>query len=383
MIVNYNAEVDSWVEAGRPMPAEGFITTDTTRISWARSLRNALKKNIKLEVESPGFTVGLYRPFSKQRVYFAKLMNHERGKQPIYFPTPEAENYGFVITAPSSHYPDFSALMTDAVPDLHLHDSGQFFPRYTYVKNSSSPTTGQGDLLAEGDGPSSGCTRVDNIAEATLQDYRAAYGTGVTKDDVFFYVYGLLHSPKYRERFAADLKKMLPRIPRVTSPEAFRAFAAAGRELSALHIGYEDVEPYPLTQHWSPVAKALDEYERFTVTKMKYGGKSGAWDKTVLKYNAYLTLEDIPADAQRYMLGSRSALDWILERYQVKTDKASGIVNDPNDWSREHEQPRYIRDLIGRIITVSLETVRIVDGLPELGLEDGADTRGLEGASWD
>lgn len=302
-----------------------------------------------------------------------------------FFPTLEAENYGFYQVGAGSAVP-FTVLMTDALPDLHVTGAGsggQFFPRYTYVKNSSSPTTGQGDLLAGGDGPSSGYTRVDNITDATLQDYRATYGADVTKDDVFFYVYGLLHSPEYRDRYAADLKKMLPRIPQVNRAEAFRAYAVAGRELSALHIGYEDVEPYPLTERWSPVAETLDEYERFTVTKMKYGGKSGAWDTSVLKYNAYLTLEDIPVEAQRYMLGSRSALDWILERYQVKADKASGIVNDPNDWSREHDQPRYIRDLIGRIITVSLETMRIVDGLPALGLETAAHTQTPEGAPWD
>ncbi len=362
--------VDFYARQVDQLRAGGELNNDPTEIAWSGTLRSRVMKQKQVAIDPEARRSSMYRPFNKQHVHFQSELNERQYQLRLVFPTPETENYGFIVTAPSSHYPDFSTLMTDAVPDLHLHDSGQFFPRYTYVKNSSSPTTGQGDLLAEGDGPSSGYTRVDNITDATLKDYRAAYGSDVTKDHVFFYVYGLLHSPEYRERFAADLKKMLPRIPQVTEPGAFRAFAAAGRELSALHIGYEDVDPYPLTEHWSPVAEALDEYERFTVTKMKYGGKSGAWDKTVLKYNAYLTLEDIPADAQHYMLGSRSALDWILERYQVKTDKASGIVNDPNDWSREHEQPRYICDLIGRIITVSLETVRIVDGLPELGLEN-------------
>ncbi|WP_406017251.1 hypothetical protein OHA07_08085 [Micrococcus luteus] len=184
----------------------------------------------------------------------------------------------------------------------------------------------------------------------------------------FFYVYGLLHSPDYRERFAADLKKMLPRIPQVPSSD-FRAFSDAGRALSELHVGYESVEPYSLQEHWAIDPEALDEAERFRVTKMKYGGKAGAWDKTVVKYNGYLTLSGLPVEAQRYTLGSRSAVDWILERYQVKTDKASGIVNDPNDWGREHGDPRYIRDLLGRIVTVSLETIRIVDALPGLEAE--------------
>lgn len=244
-------------------------------------------------------------------------------------------------------------------------DAGQLFSRYTYVE-------AEGDLFSQGEGASSSMgrhTRVDNLTDATLTSYRVKYGAGVTKDDVFFYVYGLLHSPDYREHFAADLKKMLPRIPRVPSVEHFRAFSDAGRALSELHIGYESVDPYPLEEHWAVDPETLDEAERYRVTQMKYGGKAGAWDKTVVKYNGYLTLSGLPVEAQRYMLGSRSAVDWILERYQVKTDRASGIVNDPNDWGREHGDPRYIRDLLGRIVTVSLETMRIVDALPGLELE--------------
>lgn len=201
-----------------------------------------------------------------------------------------------------------------------------------------------------------------------MGEYRKTYGDDVSKDDIFFYVYGLLHSADYRAKYAAELKKTLPRIPQVKGSENFNAFVKAGRELSALHIGYEHVEPYPLAQTLTPVAPS-DEFERYTVSKMKYGGKSGAWDKTVIKYNSYITIGDIPEDAQRYMLGSRSGIDWIIERYQVKTDKASGIVNDPNDWSREHNQPRYIIELIGKITTVSLETMRIVDALPSLGAD--------------
>ncbi|MGN2299608.1 DEAD/DEAH box helicase [Micrococcus luteus KDCGSN] len=366
MIDNYNGEVARWEEAGKPTPVESFIDKDPTRISWARSLRTALAKGERLPVPNEeSRRVGAYRPFNKQTVYFARLVNHERGKQVAFFPELEEGNYGFMLTSPSSHYPEFSTLVTDRIPDQHLHDSGQFFPRYTYVE-------AEGDLFSQGEGVSSSAgryTRVDNITDATLASYRAKYGPAITKDDIFYYVYALLHSPDYRERFAADLKKMLPRIPQVPSVEDFRAFSDAGRVLSDLHIGYERVEPYPLEEHWAVTPETLDEAERYRVTKMKYGGKAGAWDKTVVKYNGYLTLSGLPVEAQRYTLGSRSAVDWILERYQVKTDKASGIVNDPNDWGREHGDPRYIRDLLGRIVTVSVETMKIVDALPTLEVE--------------
>jgi predicted helicase len=224
------------------------------------------------------------------------------------------------------------------------------------------------DLFAElGSQSDAGARRIDNVTDEALAEYRVEYGNGASKDDIFYYVYGILHASEYRQRFAADLKKMLPRIPKVPGMGRFREFADAGRQLAALHIGYEDAKPYPLAEHQTGLIPENDEYTKYTVAKMKYAGKAGSWDKTQIIYNGCITLKGIPAETHEYMLGARSALDWVLERYQVKTDKASGIVNDPNEWSREHQQPRYIIDLIGRIVTVSLETDRIVGDLPVLG----------------
>jgi len=172
----------------------------------------------------------------------------------------------------------------------------------------------------------------------------------------------VLHSTQYREAFAADLKRMLPRIPLAASTADFHTFAEAGRRLSDLHVGYEQVKPYPLHEQ-APIG--VDEWELYRVTKMKWQNKE---TKKELIYNSHITLGDIPAEAHEYMLGSRSALEWLIDRYQVKTDKASGIVNDPNDWAREHNDPRYIIDLAKRVTRVSVETVRIVKTLPELPL---------------
>lgn len=354
MIDNYNAEVDRWEAAGQPKPVEAFIDTDATKISWARSLRGALAKGERLEYDEGRMQDGLYRPFQKQKMYFARLLNHERGQMPKLFPSPTRGTLGFYLTSPSTHYPTFEVLATDSVPDLHTLDTGQFFARYSYTQADAN------QLIAEPE-------RIDNITDWALGEYRREYGAQVTKDDIFFYIYGLLHSPEYRERYAADLKKQLPRIPMVPGRKRFETFVDAGRKLSELHIGYETVEPYPLTESIRLGAPDA-QFERFTAQRMKYAGKAGAWDKTRITYNAFIDIDGIPDDAQRYMLGSRSALDWIIERYQVKTDKPSGIVNDPNDWSREHEQPRYIIDLIGRITRVSLDTMKIVDNLPDLGI---------------
>lgn len=355
MIANYNAEVDRWEAAGQPKPVETFVDTDAARISWSSSLRDHLGRCARIDPGAVNMRSSIYRPFNKQALAGHKPVIHRPAILERYFPSPDRGTIGFYLVGPGNDK-GFSALATDEIPDLSFWGSGQgqFFARYSYTR----PTP---DALF--DEPE----RIDNITDWALGEYQREYGSQVTKDDIFFYVYGLLHSPEYRERYAADLKKQLPRIPMVPGRDRFEAFAEAGRKLSELHVGYESIEPYPLTEAVSLAAPA-DEYERFAVKKMKYGGKAGSWDKTVIKYNDHIDINGIPEDAQRYMLGSRSGLDWIVERYQVKTDKASGIVNDPNDWSREHEQPRYIIDLLGRITTVSLETMKIVDSLPGLGI---------------
>ena len=181
----------------------------------------------------------------------------------------------------------------------------------------------------------------------------------------------MLHSPEYRETYAADLKKMLPRIPLVKDAQPF---VEAGRSLSELHLGYESVTPYPLDGLDMAAPDDETAYDVFRVEKMAFAKqrdpetKKLVADKSTVIYNDRITLSGIPQDAYRYMLGSRSAIEWIIDRYQVKTDKPSGIVNDPNDWSREVGDPRYIIDLLARIVTVSLETMQIVDALPPLDI---------------
>lgn len=216
---------------------------------------------------------------------------------------------------------------------------------------------------------------IDNITDFALARFQSAYGDFITKDDIFFYVYGLLHSTDYRETYAADLKKMLPRIPLVTDAQPF---IDAGRALSDLHLGYESVPAYPLdglpSQDGAGDSAEDGTYQRFQVEKMSFAKvrdhetKKLVVDRSTIIYNSQITLVGIPEEAYRYMLGSRSAIEWIMDRYRVKTDKPSGIVNDPNDWSREVEDPRYIVDLLARIVTVSLETMKIVDALPPLDI---------------
>lgn len=292
-----------------------------------------------------------YRPFYRTNVYLNRELNNAVYKIPEVFAEGVA-NLGIMLTSPSSHFPSFQALMVDQVPDVHALDTGQFFPRYTYELASAQPTLDIGDSA-------DGAIRQDNITPETIARYRRLYGQQATADDVFFFVYGLLHSPDYRSEFAGDLKKVLPRIPELADPADFWAFTSAGRRLSELHLGYESVEPYPVTV-------TGDVPHDLHVTKMRFGGKPGAWDKTTVRVTDTITVTGIPEEAQEYKLGSRSAIEWVLERYQVTTHKASLIKNDPNDWGREHGQPHYILDLLKRVITVSVETVAIVKALPPL-----------------
>jgi predicted helicase len=246
----------------------------------------------------------------------------------------------------------FSALITDAVPNLDTIEKGQCFPLYYF---EDARLDGSADARIFDLSSDDRFSRRDAITDQTLASFQQRFGSDVTKEDIFYYVYGLLHSPEYKERFAADLKKMIPRIPMTKD---FWGLSKAGRDLADLHLSYETVDPWPVT--------SIEPFEltpeQLRVTKMRFG--SGG-DKSVIVYNSYVTLRDIPREAYEYQVNGKLAIEWIMDRYEVKVDKDSGIHNDPNEWS---EDPRYVLDLVKRMITVSVGTMRIVKGLPALSV---------------
>lgn len=361
LIGTYNFERES-----RSANSTHEFDRDSSSIKWDGTLERRAIKGTAIGFEAAQIEVSLYRPFERRWLYLDRQLNNSVYKMPEMFP-PSLKNFGFYVPAAGSGH-RHSAIMLDGIPDIALWGSGagQFFPRYSYEKRVVDENQLGG---FDGDDEDE-YTRVDNVTDGILADYQATYGSDITKDDIFFYVYGLLHSPEYRERFAADLKKMLPRIPKVAD---FWGFSKAGRELSELHLGYETIEPWPLEEVSSASTSSASGDDVLRVKKMTYGGKRPKLDKSRVIVNEHLELRGIPEEVHEYMLGSRSALDWILERYQIKVDKASGIVNDPNDWRKEHGDPRYIVDLVKRITRVSVETVRIVSSLPALDIlkEDG------------
>ena len=389
MIDNYNAAV----EAGTTAEA---INTDSTQINWNRQLLRDLAARKHHLFDKDALRLSVYRPFCTQSVYFAREMNDMIYQLPQLFPTKAHINIAITIpSGPSAA--NFIPIMYTLIPALTPNGGNQTFPLYTW--EPLSPTSGsEPDLFADlatasesqADGAATassldfsrpigdqipvildGYRRVDNVTDATLASYREHYGdAGITKEDIFFYVYALLHHPEYRERYEDDLKKMLPHIPRAAG---FRTYASVGRELADLHVNYERVEPYPSVQEEASLHAPADPWERYRIgeRKMRFP-KLGRRDKdfTRLEYNDYVTLTGIPAEAQGYSISGRSPLEWIIDRYHVKTDKASGIVNDPNDFLREQGRPDAVVDLIKRLVTVSMRTQELLATLTKLEIPE-------------
>lgn len=389
MIANYNDQVD----AGKNSLTK---SNDSTHIAWGGDLPKDLDRSIRHTFEPNSIQRGMYRPYCLQYVYFSSAMNERTYQLTQLFPSPSHPALSFAVS--QGDIAKLGPLMTDCLPDLHFVGDVQTFPLYSW--EPLSPTSGsEPDLFADlatasesqADGAATassldfsrpigdqipvilgGYRRVDNVTDATLASYQEHYGdVGITKEDIFFYVYALLHHPEYQERYEDDLKKMLPHIPRAAG---FQTYASVGRELADLHVNYERVEPYPSVQEEASLHAPADPWERYRIgeRKMRFP-KLGRRDKdfTRLEYNDYVTLTGIPAQAQGYSISGRSPLEWIIDRYHVKTDKASGIVNDPNDFLREQGRPDAVVDLIKRLVTVSMRTQELLATLPKLEIPEG------------
>ena len=333
----------------------GNKSYDESKISWSSSLESLYKQGKDIDFSESNLYVGIYRPFSKCHVYFSKGVNHRVNQLPKMFPYAGAENLAIGTTGRGSTK-GFSTLIVDMLPDLELVSKAQWFSYYTYEKNESE------DLFSSLDDGYNGYKRRENITDATLAAYREFYrDQAITKWDIFYYIYALLHHPEYRAKYASNLAKELPRVPKA---QGFRKYMDIGRELADLHLNYESVDPYPLIEKSSQSEPEMinDLYGYYAVETMKYQPKK---DSSKLIYNSHLTLEGIPAEALDYQVNGKSALEWVVERYCVKTDKKSQITNNANDYSREVGNPRYIIDLVKRIVTVSLRTNELVSQLPQ------------------
>ena len=345
---------------------EDFIETDMTKISWTRSLRNAVKKKKTFVYSPTNIRISTYRPFQKEFLYFSQDFNEAYGKNINLFPYTSVNNKVICVSGIGGN--DIAVQITNEITDFAFVKTGnggtQCFPLYWYEENNAKIT----DLFyQENSETTNKYIRKDGISDWILNIIHKQYGYKVTKEDIFYYVYGLLHSSEYRTMFATDLKKSLPRLPLVEKVDDFWGFSKAGHELANLHLNYETVEPYRKCQVIYAPLTNKGESINYHVEKMRFGKiDSKTVDKSIIYYNKAITIEDIPAEAYGYVVNGKSAIEWIMERYAITTDKKSGIINDPNDWAREHNDEKYIFNLLLRIINVSVQTVKIVKGLPKL-----------------
>ncbi len=369
MANEYNAEVFAWSKQAKKSSVDEFVNNDETKIKWSGDLKDHLLAGISAEFDENKIRLSSYRPFTKEYLFFDRVLNNRVYQLPSIFPTIGSESENIAIcTSGVGSSKSFHCLIVKDIPCLDYLEKTQCFPFYTYDE--------------------SGGNRKENITDWALEQFRGRVrgssasprGTGgsaytaVTKWDIFYYVYGLLHHPGYRTKYAANLRRELPRIPLPKDAATFWALSEAGKKLADLHVNYESAQEYDLREEWH--GEGLDlRVEKMRIRVPGSGSRGPGRNSNpdpgarapdpVLIYNDSLTLTGIPPEAFEYRLGNRSALDWIVDQYQVSRDKRSGIVNDPN----RAADPGYIVSLVKRVTTVSLETVRIVKGIERLELE--------------
>jgi predicted helicase len=333
LIEIYHKEIERWHNrSNKKVNLDDFVLSDETKIKWSSRLKECLIRGQKANFAEEKIRHSLYRPFGSQFLFFDEILTHRQGQFPKIFPTPDTETENRVICVSGVGHDVFRCLITNHIVELKYSNSSnggtQCFPFYTYNED--------------------GTNRTDNITDWALTHYRHHYKDNtITKWAIFYYIYGLLHHPTYREKYAANLKRELPRLP--MAPD-FWSFSKSGEKLADLHLNYEHATPYPLKMIENPKVPFSLRVEKMRLSK----------DKKKLIYNDFLTLDGIPKEVFDYKLGNRSALNWVIEQYRVKIDKRSGIVNDPN---REDDES-YILELVKKVITVSLETIKVVEGLP-------------------
>ncbi|ALN78635.1 DEAD/DEAH box helicase [Lysobacter antibioticus] len=367
-LARFDAEFSGKSKKQRDEAVDGFIDTDATQISWTRALKQELGKGRPHAYDEACRVTSLYRPFTKQWLYFNRRFNEMVYQMPRIFPTAATENLVIAVSGAGA-MKEFTTLISSSLLDLCSTDIrvSQCFPLYLYDEVAQQADEG---LFGSGESVS----RRDSITDAGLVHFQSAYaGEAIGKEDLFYYIYGILHSPDYRARYADNLSKELPRIPRVKLAADFWAFSKAGRALARLHLNYDTVEKCPLIMEAkSPLTDA-----DYRVEKMKFAKKKdpetgkNVDDRSTVIYNTKITLKGIPEAAWEYVVNGKAALDWVMERQAVRVDKASGIVNDANDWAVETiGNSKYPLELFQRVVTVSLETQKIVANLPALDIRD-------------
>ncbi|HFD0542183.1 TPA: type ISP restriction/modification enzyme, partial [Enterococcus faecium] len=295
MIDNYNAEVDKLEKVSEAIDIKNlssFVTNDESKISWAASLKMAAVRHEKMTYDSENILLSMYRPFTKKYLYRARILNERPRKSFQTFPNTDSHNLSINVSG-AGFKGNFSTLITKEVTFMDMINKSRNLPKYIYEQ----------DGLFEG--------KLDNVSN----------------DMDFYYIYGILHSEEYRIKYDNDLQKALPRIPEVKDKEKY---VEVGKKLADLHLNYEDVPAY---EGVNIVFKS--DNPSFKVEKMKHP-RRGQLDTII--FNEDIVITDIPERAYEYVVNGKPAIEWIIDQYQVKKDKKSGIVDDPNEFS---DNPKY------------------------------------------
>lgn len=348
----YNEQAENYRDSSITNPRD-FVVYDDKSIKWTFDLLRSLSNHVKIKHSKTKSLVSIYRPFMKQFLYYCKFWADRLGILKTFFPSPNTENYVICVSGRGTPK-EFAPFVTNHITDYGLVSPTNCFPLYYYDEPSSTHS-----LISVP-------TRRDNVSDYILNESHRKYDTtDISKEDIFYYVYGFLHSPDYSTTFANDLKKQLPHVPLVDAYDNFQAFSQAGRDLADLHINYESMPAYP------GLVITGAEHGDFSVKKMRFAKvvKDGKKvnDKATIIYNGSITISNIPMRAYDYVVNGKSGIEWVMDRYQVKTDKASCIVNDPNDWCDEFGNERYILDLLCSVVNVSMRSLDIIEGLPKVG----------------
>lgn len=375
------------------------INLQSTKVKWDDKSVKHILRGTRYSFDSNKIRCTFYRPFFKQWLYYDANFYARHYQLPKLFPTSESENLLICVSGVGVNKP-FSCIITDTLPDYELIGKSQCFPLYWYEKKKQRQAT-LFDSAEEGD-----YVRHSGVSDWMLAQVRERFGSSraIDREVIFYYVYGLLHGEDYRSRFADDLRKSLPRIPITPDVRDFFAFSKAGEELARLHLGYEkninrpsnpaqgQTECLSLQSQRTNAACGVrivgdrdiffadytaETYEYFAVTKMQFAkvrnseGKLTA-DKSRILYNSNIMVENIPLSVYDYAVNGKPAVEWIMERCQVNTDKASQLKNDPNAWALEHSQPRYILDLLLSVIELSYHSRDIITSLPHIAFSEKA-----------
>jgi len=364
MTTFYNHEVERYLKDGGGIEIGEFVSKDPTKISWHSSSLPKAKRGKLAVFDSNRIVKSIYRPFQSQNLYHDKHFVQRVALMPKFFPNVDTVNRIISVKGVGGGG-EFNAFMTDRIYCLQPNHGTQCFPLKIF-----EPASDEDGLFASDENH---YTERDGISDDGFQHFQTAYPTEkFSKEDLFYYIYGLLHCPDYCSRFNNNLSKELPRIPAVKTATDFWKFSKAGRLLGDLHVNFETIEPHQVVIKEGDLrlANIPDPTTYYRVEKMKFGGKGKNKDKTTVHYNSHITMTQIPLEAYDYVVNGKPALQWVMERQSVKTDKASGIVNDANDYANETmNNPAYPLELFQRVITVSLETMKIVKSLPNLDID--------------